>query len=233
MKRKSRNSSEMRSIRVTPDFAGSSFGSVLFEMGETKIICAASVSTDVPDHAKNKGNGWLTAEYSLLPYSTSPRTKRELLKRDGRSVEIQRLIGRSLRCAVDLAMMQNYSIAIDCDVLKADGGTRTAAITGGYIALEQAVSRMIKEGMIEQSPIIENVAAISVGMVEGEMLLDLDFYEDSRADVDMNIVMNGSFDIIEIQGTGEKKTFSIGQMNEMVALAGNGILKLVEIQNSI
>jgi ribonuclease PH len=229
LKRYDRKNSEIRRPVITPDFSTGAYGSLLLEMGNTRILCAASCDRDVPDHASAKGNGWLT----LLPYSTSPRTKREFLKRDGRSVEIQRLIGRSLRQAIDLSGIPGYSITIDCDVIRADGGTRTTAITAGFMALRLAVKRMLSEGLIGSDPIRENVAAISAGMVEGELLLDLDYHEDSRADVDMNIVMDGKGRLIEIQGTAEGAPFSIDDMNGMISMARAGIDELIELQNSI
>ncbi len=200
-------------------------------MGDTRIICAAYVSDDVPDHARNKGTGWLTAEYTLLPYSTRPRTKRRTSSPDGRSVEIQRLIGRSLRRVVDLGKLAGYSITVDCDVLQADGGTRTASITGGCIALRLAAAKMVSEGLLPESPIAGNVAAISVGYVGGELMLDLDYSEDSAADVDMNIVMDHEFNLVEVQGTGERSSFSRRQLDEMIDLATHGIGELFEIQN--
>ncbi|MFC1670456.1 ribonuclease PH [Spirochaetota bacterium] len=229
--RNSRKKDEIRKPRVTIDFCKNSLGSVLFEMENTRIICAADISEDVPDHAKKNNTGWLTAEYSLLPYSTNPRQKRQLLKRDGRSVEIQRLIGRSLRCVVDLSMMENISITVDCDVLQADGGTRAASITGAYIALKLALSKIMKKGIIHKIPIIANVAAISAGYVDNELLLDLDYREDKRAEVDMNIVMDSTGKLVEIQGTGESSSFSFDQLNDMMDLAKKGINELIEIQN--
>ncbi len=200
-------------------------------MGDTRIICAAYVSDDVPDHAREKGIGWLTAEYTLLPYSTRPRTKRRTSNPDGRAVEIQRLIGRSLRRVVDLRKLAGYSITVDCDVLQADGGTRTASITGGCIAIRLAADKMVREGLLPASPIAGNVAAISVGYVDGELMLDLDYSEDSAADVDMNIVMDHEFNLVEVQGTGEQASFSRRQLEEMIDLAAQGIGELFEIQN--
>jgi len=203
---------------------------VLIEMGGTKVICAVSLDREVPEHASAKGKGWLTAEYSLLPYSTSGRTPRPLLKRDGRAVEIQRLLGRVLRGAIDLQKIPGYSLTVDCDVLQADGGTRTAAITGGYIALRKAARAMVERGMIADDPVGTQVAAISVGIVDGKTLLDLDFSEDSAAAVDLNVVMDGSLNLIEIQGTGEKSSFSRAELNAMVDLAAHGIRELLDIQ---
>jgi len=227
-----REASSIRETSVITDFCKNSYSSVLISMGDTRVICAASIDTDVPEFAKNKNIGWLTAEYTMLPYSTPRRTRRELMKRDGRSVEIQRLIGRSLRAGIDLGRFQGHSMFIDCDVIQADGGTRTASITGGFIAMKLTTDRMLREGLIAENPITGNIAAISVGIVDNEILLDLDFSEDSRADVDMNIVMNSSFELIEIQGTGEQAPFSVNTMNSMVETAGKGIAELINIQNS-
>ncbi len=220
-----------REITVVKDFCKNAYGSVLFGMGDTKVICAVNIAEDVPDHAKKKNNGWLSAEYTMLPYSTSSRIKRDFMKRDGRSVEIQRLIGRSLRAGIDLGKVPGYSIYVDCDVIQADGGTRTASITGGYIALKLATDRMLKEGLIDVNPLISNIAAVSVGVIDNVVYLDLDFEKDSKADVDMNVVMNGNFDFIEIQGTGEKTSFSSKQLDEMLKAAETGIRELIAIQN--
>jgi len=220
-----------RNITAQLDFCKNAYSSILFGMGNTVVICAASISDDVPDHAKKKNIGWLSAEYTMLPYSTPTRTNREFTRRDGRSIEIQRLVGRSLRAAIDLSKIPGYSITIDCDVIQADGGTRTASITGGFIALKRAVDKMLKEGLIDSNPIITNVAAISVGIIDNTIHLDLDYEKDSRADVDMNIVMNGNFDFIEIQGTGEQTSFSNDQLNQLLKAAESGIRELISIQN--
>lgn len=230
MRTDGRNNNQLRYIRVTTDFCPSSYGSVFFEMGNTKLICAASVSSNVPEHAKRRGSGWITAEYSLLPYSTPQRTGRDLFRRDGRSVEIQRLIARSLRSVVDLAAMKEYLITVDCDVLQADGGTRAAAITGGYIALARSMARMVREGRLTGNPLLAAVAAASVGYVDSELYLDLNFEEDSRAEVDMNVVMDAASNLIEVQGTAEKKSFTKKQMDSMIELAEKGIKELMEIQ---
>jgi ribonuclease PH len=229
--RKSRKNHEIRPVRVTRDFCPRSDGSVLFELGKTRVICAASITQDVPDHAVLRSTGWITAEYSLLPYSTRPRTERRLIRPDGRSVEIQRLIGRSLRNIVNLSAIRDYAVVVDCDVIEADGGTRTASITGAFIALRMALQNLLRNGLITEDPIISNVAAISVGYVNGALLLDLDYEEDSRASIDMNIVMDSQFHLIEVQGTGEETTFSIEQLNDMIELARGGIEKLFDIQN--
>lgn len=232
-KRANRDTRETRKTTVTRDFCSNADGSVLFEMGNTRVICAASFSTDVPDHAIRKGLGWVTADYTMLPYATRPRQARRMLRPDGRSVEIRRLIGRSFRTIIDLSAIQDYSISIDCDVLQADGGTRTAAITGGFIALKLCVEKMLRENLIGKNPIIDNVAAISTGYVEGQLLLDLDYGEDSRADVDMNIVMDGNYNLIEIQGTGEKATFTLKQLDDMIQVSRTAIEELIKIQNII
>jgi len=221
----------IRNMTVQTDFCSNAYSSVLFGMGNTRVICAVSISEDVPDHAKKKNIGWLSTEYTMLPYSTPQRINREFTKRDGRSIEIQRLIGRSLRAAIDLAKIPGYSIMIDCDVIQADGGTRTTSINGGYIALKRAVDRMLRERKIEVNPIITNVAAVSVGIIDNEIYLDLDYEKDSRADVDMNIVMNGDFDFIEIQGTGEQTSFSKDQFNQLLKAAEGGIRELIAVQN--
>ncbi len=231
MKKKLNEKLDHRIVKVTPNFCKSADGSVLFEMGDTRVICAASISDNPPDHADNKGEGWITAEYTMLPYSTSPRKKREFTKRDGRSVEIQRLIGRSLRGVIDLSKLKGYAISVDCDVLQADGGTRTASITGGFIALRMAIKKLLSDGKIDSDPIISNVAAISAGYVKGDLVLDLDYFLDSQADVDMNVVMDGFGDFIEVQGTGEGTTYSMDQLNSMLSVASDGIKSLIEIQN--
>ena len=229
--RNSRNWNQIRTPLVSPDFCGASRSSLLIEMGNTKVICAASVSDDVPDHAASKGMGWLTAEYSMLPYSTHQRTARPLLRRDGRAVEIQRLIGRCLRGAVDLMAMPSCAITIDCDVLQADGGTRTAAITGGFIALKGVLSFLKQKGMITANPLVTQIAAVSVGIVRGEMLLDLDYSEDREADVDLNVVMDRDGRLIEVQGTGEGRAFSRDELNSLLDLAGSGIRELMALQD--
>ena len=232
MNRSSRNWNQIRDLRIAPGFCPASSGSVLIEMGNTRVICAASVDTNVPDHAASKGKGWLTAEYSLLPYSTARRTGRPLLKRDGRAVEIQRLLGRSLRMALDLGRIAGYAITVDCDVLQADGGTRCAAITGGYLALKQTVRGMMEQGLITDDPMTAEIAAVSAGVVQGQMLLDLDYSEDSRADVDLNLVMDGNLNLIEIQGTGENAVFSVKDLSSLVELATEGIQAILEIQRN-
>jgi ribonuclease PH len=201
-------------------------------MGDTRIICAASIGRDVPGHAAAREGGWLTAEYSLLPYSTSERTGRPLLKRDGRSVEIQRLVGRTLRRAVALKCLAGHGITIDCDVLQADGGTRTAAITGGFIALREATRFMLASGMIARDPLVAEIAGVSTGYVDGQLLLDLDYAEDSRASVDLNVVMDGQGNLVEVQGTGEGAAFTRDELNAMLDVAALGVARLVAIQRT-
>jgi len=207
-------------------------GSVLIEIGDTKVICSASVEERVPQFLRNTGRGWITAEYSMLPRSTHTRTSRDSLtgRGSGRSFEIQRLIGRSLRSVTDLSGFGERTVWIDCDVIQADGGTRTASITGAYVALVDAFRKMVKNGLIEKDPLKDSVAAISVGKVEGKALLDLNYEEDSRAEVDMNVVMTGHGKFVEIQGTGEEAVFTKREMDELTAMAQKGIRELTRIQ---
>jgi len=207
-------------------------GSVLIEIGDTKVICSASVEERVPQFLRNTGKGWITAEYSMLPRSTHTRTSRDSLtgRGSGRAFEIQRLIGRSLRSVAVLSGFGERTIWIDCDVIQADGGTRTASITGAYVALVDAFRKMVKNGLIEKVPLKDSVAAISVGKVEGRVLLDLNYEEDSRAEVDMNVVMTGHGKFVEIQGTGEEAVFTRKEMDELTALAQKGIKELTRIQ---
>ena len=233
--RENRAYNQLREIKITKDFNLYAEGSVLIEFGNTKVICTATVIDKVPPFLKNKGKGWLTAEYSMIPRATGERNQREATrgKLGGRTMEIQRLIGRVLRSGINLEKLGEKTITIDCDVIQADGGTRTASITGGYIALALAIKKILKNGTLKENPLIGNVAGISVGIVNGVAILDLDYLEDSSADVDMNIVMGSSKEFIEIQGTGEEATYSRAQLNELLDLAGEGIEKLMELQNSI
>ncbi len=226
---------EMRRITITRDFLPSAKGSVLIEMGNTRVICTASLEDRVPPFLKNSGKGWLTAEYAMLPSSTSTRNTRESSsgKIKGRTHEIQRLIGRSLRAVADMRAFGERTIFIDCDVIQADGGTRTASITGGFIALADAARRLREEGVIEVSPVKDFISAISVGIVDGEIFLDLDYAEDSTADVDMNFVMTGSGGIVEIQGTAEAEPFSRDLLNRMIDVAATGISSLTKRQKEI
>ena len=207
---------------------------MLIEFGDTRVLCTASFEDRVPPFLRGKGQGWVTAEYSMLPRSTGIRTDREAIrgKQSGRTQEIQRFIGRSLRAVVDLKAIPDQTIKIDCDVLQADGGTRTAAITGSYVALADAISWIRRNRGIESEPLTGQVASVSVGVYQGQAVLDLDYAEDSRANTDMNVVMDGSMHLIEIQGTAESTPFSRGQLTEMVDLAEQGIRQLFELQNS-
>ena len=228
-----RANSDPRKTHISTNIQEYAEGSVLIEVGSTKIICAVSIEPTVPLFLRSTGKGWITAEYSMLPRSTHTRTNRESVDRPkGRSQEIQRLIGRSLRAITDLSLIGEKTIYIDCDVLQADGGTRTAAITGSYVALQYAIDKMIQNNVIESNPLKSQLAAISVGIVEDEILLDLCYEEDSKADVDMNVVMTNNHEIVEIQGTAEKKPFSINTTNELINLAVKGIDYLFEIQKT-
>lgn len=226
--RNNRKKDEIREIRVSKEYIKYPEGSVLIELGNTKVICNATVEEKVPPFLKGSSKGWITAEYSMLPRATNTRTKRESSngKLTGRTMEIQRLIGRSLRAAIDLKKLGERTIMIDCDVIQADGGTRTAAITGGYLALELAVNKLLDSGKITENPIISKIAAISVGIVDGEVLLDLEYEEDSRAEVDMNIIMNDRGEFVEIQGTGEGKTFNLKELNSLLEITRNAFDKL-------
>ncbi len=221
---------QLRPIELLPGFVRTAFGSCLASFGGTRVIVTASVEPGVPAFLKGKGQGWLTAEYAMLPASTGRRKARDGVKRDGRSIEISRLIGRSLRQAVDLRRLGDLTMAIDCDVLEADGGTRTAAITGGFVALCQAVDALVKDGRLKESPITGQVAAVSCGIVGGQAALDLCYEEDSGADADMNFVMNDKGGLIEVQGTGEGGAFSPDALREMLGLAEGGIRKLMAFQ---
>ena len=227
-----RKENELRKIKITRDFTKYAEGSVLIEAGNTKVICNASVEEKVPPHIFGTGRGWVTAEYSMLPRATKDRNVRDIakLKLSPRSAEIQRLIGRALRGVCDLSLLGERCITVDCDVIQADGGTRTASITGAFIALYLACEKLVKGGVIKEMPVKNLVAAVSVGIKDGEAMLDLCYEEDSSADVDMNVVMNGEGEFIEIQGTGEGAVFSDKQLNEMLDLAKKGIIKLIDMQ---
>ena len=231
MRNNNRKNDELREIKITKNFIMHPEGSVLIEFGNTKVICNATVEEKVPPFLKGSGSGWVTAEYSMIPRATNVRTQREVNKGKptGRTMEIQRLIGRSLRSAVDLKKLGERTIIVDCDVIQADGGTRTASITGGYLALETAVEQLINSGLLSENPVIAKVAAISVGKVNNEILLDLEYSEDSLAEVDMNIVMNSKNEFIEIQGTGEEATFSYDELIKFIEVAKKGFEKLFEI----
>ena len=222
----------LRPVTFTRRYTLHAEGSVLIEFGQTKVLCTASVEEKVPSHKKGSGQGWVTAEYGMLPRATHTRNDREAArgKQSGRTQEIQRLIGRSLRAVFDLTLLGERTIHLDCDVLQADGGTRTAAITGAFVAAHDAVSWLIAQGKIDASPIRDHVAAISVGMVRGLPLLDLDYAEDADCDTDMNVVMTGAGHFIEVQGTAEGKAFTRLEMNALLALAEKGIGELVQLQ---
>jgi len=220
----------LRSVKITRNYLKHAEGSVLIKIGDTKVICSASVEERVPSFLRNTGKGWVTAEYSMLPRSTHTRTSREKSGGNGRAFEIQRLIGRSLRSVTDLSAFGERTIWIDCDVIQADGGTRTASITGAYVALVDAFRKMVKNDLIEKVPVKDSVAAISVGKVEGEVLLDLNYEEDSKAEVDMNVVMTGAGKFVEIQGTAEGGVFTKKEMDELMKIAQRGIRVLTRIQ---
>jgi len=221
---------ELRPVTFERDFTDMADGSVLIKAGRTHVLCTASVETDVPRWMKNTGKGWVSAEYSMLPGSSPDRIRRRV---NGRSQEIQRLIGRSLRAVCDMEAMPDVSITVDCDVLSADGGTRTASITGGFIALHDALTRQVQAGTIKKHPLTDFCAAISVGIVEGEGRLDLPYVEDVNAETDMNVVMTGSGGIIEVQGTAEGVPFSREELDRLVDLAAKGIGELVEMQKAL
>jgi len=229
-----RQLNQLREIRITRHYTKHAEGSVLIECGDTKVICTASVEERVPPHKKGSGEGWVTAEYGMLPRSTGSRMQREAAKgkQSGRTQEIQRLIGRSLRAVVDLQKLGERTIQIDCDVIQADGGTRTASITGAYVALHDAVSGLIAKGLLQESPIKESVAAISVGIYQGVPVLDLDYLEDSACDTDMNVVMLGNGHFVEVQGTAEGHAFSRVEMDNLLELAQHGIADLIAMQKA-
>ena len=232
MRTDKRQPADLRPVEIVTGYLVTAEGSALIKVGNTHVLCAASVEDTVPPFMRNSGKGWVTAEYSMLPRATSKRTPREVSKgrQSGRTHEIQRLIGRSMRSVVDMTAMGERTVIIDCDVLQADGGTRTASITGAYVAMALAFRQLIQYGQLKRSPLRDSVAATSVGVVKGVPLLDLCYEEDSQADVDMNVVMTGGGKFVEVQATAEHEAFDDGQMAEMVALARAGIARLVEIQ---
>lgn len=232
MRPSKRATNELRSLSFTTQFTPYAEGSVLVEMGETKVICTASIVEGVPRFLKNSDQGWLTAEYGMLPRSTHTRMEREVIrgKQGGRTVEIQRLIGRSLRAALDLKLLNPYTITLDCDVIQADGGTRTAAINGGCVTMVQALRYLQRKGLLQKDPLKHLVAAVSVGIYNGILVLDLDYAEDSNADTDMNIVMTEHDAFIEIQGAAEKDAFHLQELNALINLAHQGIKNIIEKQ---
>ncbi len=227
-----RQADQLRPIRFDRHFTKFAAGSVLATCGGTQVLCTASIQTKVPRFLDGKGQGWLTAEYRMLPSATKDRQERELMRLSGRTQEIQRLVGRSLRSVLDFTVLGERTIVIDTDVLQADAGTRTTAITGGYVALRDAVERLVQRGEIERSPLIHQVAAVSIGLRDGQALLDLNYEEDVAADVDLNVVMNENLEIIELQGTAEAKAFTRSQLTEILNLAETGISQLLAAQTA-
>ena len=227
-----RAADELRSVRITRGYTIHAEGSVLIEFGDTRVLCTASVEDKVPPHKRGSGEGWVTAEYGMLPRATHTRGSREAAKgkQSGRTQEIQRLIGRSMRAVFDLKKLGERTIHLDCDVLQADGGTRTAAITGAFVAAQDAVNQLLAAGQLTETPITDHIAAISVGIVQGVPLLDLEYIEDSACDTDMNVVMTGAGHFVEVQGTAEGVAFSRQEMNALLTLAEQGITDLVQLQ---
>jgi len=234
MRLKNRANNETRSIEILRNYTKHAEGSVLIKCGDTHVICNASIEEKVPSFLKGKNQGWVTAEYGMLPRSTSSRMARESSrgKQSGRTQEIQRLIGRSLRAVIDLNSLGERTIHIDCDVIQADGGTRTASITGAYVALCDAINPLLEKGILKYSPIKDSVAAISLGIKDGEVLIDLDYAEDSNCDTDMNVVMTGEGKFVEIQGTAEGEPFSKEEMDNIILLAEQGITRIIQLQRN-
>ena len=235
MRPSKRASDELRSVQFTRHFTRHAEGSVLTAFGDTKVICTASVEDRVPPFLKGKGSGWVTAEYGMLPRATNTRSRREVTagKASGRTMEIQRLIGRSLRAIIDLEALGEKTITIDCDVIQADGGTRTASISGAYVALHDAISALISNRQLKKNPLHGQVAAVSVGIFDGEPVLDLDYAEDSNAETDMNVVMNEAGGYIEVQGTAEGHAFREDELQSMLALARKGINEIATLQRQV
>ncbi|MFO7293886.1 MAG: ribonuclease PH [Actinomycetes bacterium] len=224
-----RAADELRPVRLTCGFTEATPGSVLIEMGRTRVLCTASIEQEVPRWMRDSGRGWVTAEYGMLPGSSPERVSREAYQ-GGRAKEISRLVGRALRSVVDLSLLGEAMVRVDCDVIEADGGTRTAAITGAWVALHDALVAGERDGLVNADALIDHVAAVSVGIVDGEVLLDLEYESDVAADVDMNVVMSGRGELVEVQGTAEHKTFTRKQLNAMLDLAQQGIEQLIELQ---
>ena len=232
MRPSNRSADQLRAVKITPHFTVHAEGSVLIECGHTRVLCNASVENGVPGHKKGSGEGWVTAEYGMLPRSTHTRSRREAAsgKQSGRTQEIQRLIGRSLRAVVDLKILGERQITLDCDVLQADGGTRCASITGAYVALAIALNKLVKAGTLAATPLNDSVAAVSVGIYQGTPVLDLDYVEDSNCETDMNVVMTGNGGFVEVQGTAEGAPFSREEMDALLALAASGLTELNALQ---
>ncbi len=235
MRADNRASDEMRTVRIQTGYLMTAEGSALIEVGNTRVLCAATIEAGVPQWLRGSGRGWVTAEYGMLPRSTATRTPRESAKGrlSGRTYEIQRLIGRSLRAVVDLEALGEQTVILDCDVLQADGGTRTASVTGAFVAMAIALRQLVEFGSLARSPLRDYVAAVSVGIVDGRPLVDLTYEEDSRAEVDMNVVMTGSGRFVEVQATAEQQPFDDSQLHQLLALARNSIQRLIEIQKQI
>ena len=233
MRPSSRATDQLRSIKFTRNYTKHAEGSVLIECGDIRVICTASIENSVPGFLRGKGSGWVTAEYGMLPRSTGSRMRREANtgKQGGRTLEIQRLIGRALRACIDTKLLGERTIAIDCDVIQADGGTRTASISGAWVALADAIDTLLEKGALKKNPIHCQIAAISVGIYEGEAVLDLDYAEDSQAQTDMNVVMNNQGGFIEVQGTAEAAAFSDEELTSMLALAKKGTAEIFDLQN--
>ncbi|MBE9565068.1 MAG: ribonuclease PH [Proteobacteria bacterium] len=234
MRPSNRQADEMRAVKITRNYTKHAEGSVLIEFGDTKVICTASVEERVPGFLRGKGQGWVTAEYGMLPRSTGSRMRREASggKQGGRTMEIQRLIGRALRAGIDLKVLGENTISLDCDVIQADGGTRTASITGAWVALNDAVQHLLDKKIIKKNPLHHQIASVSVGIYNGTAVLDLDYAEDSNAETDMNVVMNSDNGFIEVQGTAEGHPYSKDELNDMLALAEKGITELFSIQQN-
>lgn len=234
MRPSNRQPDEMRAIRITRNYTKHAEGSVLIEFGDTKVICTASVEERVPGFLRGKGQGWVTAEYGMLPRSTGSRMRREASggKQGGRTMEIQRLIGRALRAGIDLEVLGENTINLDCDVIQADGGTRTASITGAWVALNDAIQHLLDKRVIKKNPLHHQIASVSVGIFNGTPVLDLDYAEDSNAETDMNVVMNSDNGFIEVQGTAEGHPYSKDELNSMLALAEKGITELFTVQRT-
>ncbi|MCL1949778.1 MAG: ribonuclease PH [Turicibacter sp.] len=235
MRENQRGNDELRNIDLLPNYIMHPEGSVLVSFGNTKVICTATIENKVPPFMRGQGKGWIAAEYSMLPRATHTRNIRESArgKLGGRTMEIQRLIGRALRTAIDLDKIGERTIMIDCDVIQADGGTRTASITGAMVALKLALQKLVTEGTLKEMPLKHHLAAVSVGVIDGQAVLDLDYKEDSAAEVDMNVVMTDEGKFVEVQGTGEESTFDYGQLQEMLELAKKGIEQLIELQKTV
>lgn len=233
MRQHQRTAHQLRPVHFVANFTKHAEGSVLVSFGETRVLCTATVEESVPSFLRGQGRGWVTAEYGMLPRSTHTRIKRDTTKPNARSLEIQRLIGRSLRAVTDLAALGERQIILDCDVIQADGGTRTASISGAFVALSLAVHRLMQAGKLSSFPLKEALAAVSVGVVDGEVLLDLDYAEDSHCDTDMNIVMTEQGTLVEIQGTAEAEPFSRAQLNQMLDIAELGIAEIIRLQKAV